>query len=72
MLLALLWWVLAIGAAVQVGRAWGVLAGLGAALALLVVSWVPLLGGLASVVGAVALGARAEQVIDSRRIPARP
>lgn len=72
MLLALLWWVLAIGAAVQVARAWGALAGLGAAFGLLVVSWIPLLGGLASVVGAVALGARAEQVLDARSIPARP
>lgn len=60
------WWGLWAGASVQAFRAWGPKTALVAAGGLLLIGWVPLLGGLASAVGAVFVGYRAENAMDSR------
>lgn len=65
-LVTLLWWALWLGASFQAWRAWGVKAGLAAVVGLMVMGWVPLIGGIASVVAAVVVGYRAENAIDAR------
>jgi hypothetical protein len=67
---ALIWWVLVLGSAYQAMRAWGPPAAVAVVLGLYGVAWlVPWIGGLATGVGAIAIGARAEDEIQ-RKIPA--
>jgi hypothetical protein len=66
--LALLWWALIIGAAVQASRAWGPAIAVGAFLALAVIGAIPLLGGIGGLAAAVAIGASAEAALQ-RRLP---
>lgn len=62
-MLWLLWWLLIGAASVQAGRAWGVQASVGVAVVLSLVSWLPWVGTVLSVVGAVVIGVRAENEI---------
>lgn len=63
---ALIWWLLVLGATVQMGRAWGAIPALGALFVGWVMSVTLPLGGLLTAVGAVALGAQAEGTIQRR------
>ncbi len=65
-LVTLVWWGLWLGASFQAFRAWGPKGGLTSAVLLLLVGWVPWIGGLVSAVGAVLVGYRAENAIDAR------
>lgn len=63
-MLWLLWWLLIGAASVQAGRAWGAPAALGVSVVLSLISFLPWgLGTVLSLVGAIAIGVRAENEI---------
>jgi len=62
--LSAVWWLLVIGASFQVGRAWGLASGFGALFVLVVIGQFGTLGVIASTVGALWTGYRAEQALE--------
>lgn len=63
-LVSAIWWLLLAGAAFQTGRAWGLASGLGAFVVLVVLGHLGTLGVIASTMGALWIGYRAEQALE--------
>lgn len=71
-ILSAIWWLLVLGAAFESGRAWGLVSAVGILAVLLVVGHLGLFGVIASTVGALWIGYRAEEAMEPAMLDAEP